>query len=1019
MKKIMTRAIGAVCMAMLAAILLAGAAFATNLKDNVLTLTETHTNSAKVFVAAYDANGKMLFSKVQPSAQKTVSADFSAASVVRVYETDASCCPTKLSSIVLLESDAALSGGSYDSVVLANGVKATLNGVKTRKITAQAQTQLTLNNSTVSVLEVKNGGSLRFNGDLSVNTVTLDESSTLTVTGKLLSENVTTPLDGIGAANIICTNTQLNKAIEDGGEYFVYCGGSFDIDSIYLEKDLKLYTLETLPVELSSVDVSYGVETINDNAAVAHISVRQNIVVTQGTTLYIGENIEAECNEVYNYGYFKVDGVLHYTYSGGESPVLELKELQRNMRQRAIDYSRSLANTVWYTKEDINFSLSKAWTPTLIYHKNTPFTGLPYTSDRISANANLDEFNAVLGQDAGGIVYQGETTYNEMPGTDCGGQVRLAYAWAGALCDQELEEMVFDPNSGDLNCGVVPVGDIEVAYFDRSGSKETVCDINGEQRMFEAYAQLQPGDILFETLDNGEHIMMVTQNYGAVRTDGEYGEIVPEKSKLRVLEITSEFAVGGIRQDFWSNWNEKTVTFRSNFNYGYIPMTTTAFNNTELAEPVIDTELLHIDDECSFYDLMSGQIRCNYNIFRMTLEVTDLSGRMLCTGTSYPNSLIADLCELDFGEDLVNLPSGDYHVRLVIKTGLFIKTIVDDDVSYTRASAQPTVYISDNGTGNGSSAAEALGNAPGFENMTQFSYLNSALYRAISMLSRTGGKIVVCGDVNLISGRALSRYTRSVTCFSAPSLSSQKSITLTSKDGTTDYRRTNGAELIIRVTPNQHVDLEMNIASVWEDIDIVVNHDYSSTLPKDSPTFISCGAQRTVFKETVNVYVQRKGVDLLLTQYSNLLPRLIGGYALDSVWKDTDLTVLGGSWNTVIGGSSAACHVGTANLAIAGNAKIYHGVFGGGDNSDVYAQFGNVYVNITGGSISGPIYVSGVTPFGADTDTATWNIGGNPDFSGVTSVEAGALPAANNTLNLNGVNANVLRNTKAFGTINR
>ena len=173
---------------------------------------------------------------------------------------------------------------------------------------------------------------------------------------------------------------------------------------------------------------------------------------------------------------------------------MDLPRSEDEMRQMVVDYALQLSQVEWTCQQDIDFTKAVSWSPDLFYHAGTVYRGLPYASDRNSGNANLDEFLAA--RDGEGN-YAGPVAWNEIPASDCGGQVRLAYAWAGALCGLELEELVFDPGEESAAFGLIPLGDYDARGYNRSSSTyKTINQPNGEERIYNCYyMQLNVEDV--------------------------------------------------------------------------------------------------------------------------------------------------------------------------------------------------------------------------------------------------------------------------------------------------------------------------------------------------------------------------------------------------------------------------------------------------------------------------------------------------------------------------------------------
>lgn len=675
--------------------------------------------------------------------------------------------------------------------------------------------------------------------------------------------------------------------------------------------------------------------------------------------------------------------------AGAQGAELRAPAVGDELRAQVVERARALSEIEWTCAQDIDFTKAVSWSPNLYYEAGVTYRGLPYTSDTIAGNEDIEQFAAMLDENG---VYAGPTSWNEMPGSDCGGQIRLAYAWAGALCDLEMEGLVFDPGEESRAFGVVPLGGYDCSGYTRSSAtKKSILAANDEQLIYNCYAMLRAGDSLFVLFaDASEHVMLVTGD-PVLQRDGN-GTLIPEMCSVPVLELNSAIHDRG---SYKTNWNEDSYSFAQLYETGFIPLTMEAFSRESSETPAFETDGVEIAPEAGFHALMSGQVRSNYNIFQLRAVITDAQGNEVLTAVSYPNSLRADLAELSYGAALLDLPAGDYHYTLTAKLGFGEAVVEDTDFHYTGCDGAPVVYISDTGAGNGASPETPLGNAPRYEDMSLTSYTDSALFRALTMLSGTGGTVVVCDDVTLISGRSLSRYTASTSPFSAPAMASEQTVTLTSSYDGVDYRKTNGAQLILRRSGQQAVNLELNIGTVWSDIDLCVDYDYAilpSITISTIQAYVSCGREKTVFEPSVHVTLCHAGQTLDEAEYSKYLPRLYGGYYNLAADGSTDLTVLGGSWSGVVGGSHESYLSGGTKLVFGGEAAAYEGIFGGGsDNRSTLC--GDVDVQITGGTVRGKLVAGGSSQSGAPGRSVRLTVSGTPDLSGVRIINAGGADA--------------------------
>ncbi len=655
------------------------------------------------------------------------------------------------------------------------------------------------------------------------------------------------------------------------------------------------------------------------------------------------------------------------------------------LRELVVEHSRAQAAVLWTPAETVDFRNACTWSPALYYEKGVTYRGIPYTSDKISVNADVYAFSRFIDETG---AYVGPVTWNDMPGSDCGGQVRLSYGWAGVLCGNELEDMIFDPGDYAASFGMMPVGGYDWSGFNRSASsRQSVLEPNGKFVIYNCYAQMQPGDCVFVLYpDGGEHIMLVT-GMPNVAFDGR-GECSGEQSTVRILEQTSSIhGDGGVQ----SNWRESDYTFASLYETGFIPLTMEAFNKSSLDAPTFETAGVSVSGKVGRNALLSGQVLSNYNIFRLRAEIQDASGKTVLTGETYPNSLRADLGKLDYAGKLASLPAGSYRYLLTAEIGFGVKTVLDSEIEWAGAEESPVVFIKDGGSGDGSSPEEAMGNLPGADANLLTSYKCCALYRALNMLSETGGTTVICGDSTVASGRSLERHRQLLSPMSAPEYASEQTVLLTSVYGGVDYRAENGAELILERNAKQTTDLELNICSVWRDLDLRFDYNYVALPAITESTmgaFVACGGKKTVIEDSVTVSLSQSGTPLETEEYKKYLPHLFGGYYNLCGVGDTDLTVLGGTWANVCGGSHDGWRYGSCNLTFGGNARAYGGIYGGGDSKKAVVC-GDVTVSVTGGTASGKMVAGTSGSFGISNYQVSLKISGWPDLSGITIVNAG------------------------------
>ena len=679
---------------------------------------------------------------------------------------------------------------------------------------------------------------------------------------------------------------------------------------------------------------------------------------------------------------------LTLTASAADGEDFDMPKDGDDIRALAVKHVREMVNIKWQCTETIDFSKSTDWTGTLIYRPGVQYKGVPYVSGRLDGDSDVYEFSEAIDENG---YYVGPTTWQTMIGSDCGGAPRLGFAWSGALysCSPGNDFSYF-PTPDNFAKGLTPIGEYAWDNFDTSRNTTTYDCImvpTGEAAMYECYAQMKAGDVVWSYfhLDNGtsfgEHIRFaVSDAHIEYNTDGS---ISPRKSYVRLVEQTS--TINKNTDGSYSTWKYETYTFRELFATGYIPMTMAAYSKTSVEYPAFTTEGLNISGTVDAYHLLSGRIHCNYNIFELEATLTDADGKVVSEGISYPYMITADLSRMSFSTPLTEVPAGKYHYTLTARIGYGTKTIVDTDITYSGTDTM-VVYIADNGTGNGSSPDQALGNAAGYTPMTTTSFKNSALYRAVEFLSETGGTIVVCDKVTIYSGHYYGNSTLSD--FTIPGVPvDDVTIKLTSVYQGVDYRD-KGASITFERTVNMVPQLELKIHTEWDNIDLVFNNQYQAA----RQTVIACGNKKTVFGPNVGIKVFYDGEEIEpSTASSSIFPILCGGYRYSVDPGNTNLTVLGGAWQAVVAGP---CGVdsqyhgildGSTSLTVGENAVVLTDVLGG--SFDTHGSVsGDIDIRISGGTVHGDIILAGNGGVVGEASTATLTVTGGPHLFGTVKV---------------------------------
>lgn len=245
----------------------------------------------------------------------------------------------------------------------------------------------------------------------------------------------------------------------------------------------------------------------------------------------------------------------------------------------------------------------------------------------------------------------------------------------------------------------------------------------------------------------------------------------------------------------------------------------------------------------------------------------------------------------------------------------------------------------------------------------QNNYKKTALYQAIEKLSKTGGTVVVCGNVTIGNEQCRGTSYENIAEYYTPF--NEKAVVITSKYKGVDYGK--NASLIL----TDYTHLILNGPTVWENMNMVY-------APARGDRVICCRGYKTVFGEGLNCKLAPSVEDKAANYYS-----IAGGERYANMTGDTDVTVKSGTFYKVLGGSWSAgtnTHTGSTNVRIEGG-KIYTMISGNSNNTnDKSYHSGNANIVITGGTIAAGVYATGKGGFAEEGHKAVIKITGG-DFN--------------------------------------
>ena len=328
----------------------------------------------------------------------------------------------------------------------------------------------------------------------------------------------------------------------------------------------------------------------------------------------------------------------------------EEQQILTQRREAVVQRMRDMTTFLWRSDVDITYSKQRSSTgPENDDQKNVItlkagrlYSGLPYTH----GGSSIYDWQKFATQvDENGIYHVSGITGDMLTGydiwephraarlgTDCADAV--SWAW-GAVSSSMNCTQTYEMNEAH---GCIPVGVFEHDTEKHSATIQ-VCESNGMNVMFAAYAQLQPGDAVVHnnTPDGGSHAMLVSEVVVPQKSNGEpdyvnayiltvhqtSGNLFGEKSYFDQELGEEVFYCGGVDDKY---------LFIKLYEKGYLPFTV-----KELIDPAPLEEEWVKDSVAgpSLETMFDGTFTANYPISNVTVTIMDEAGQTLQQGTCF------------------------------------------------------------------------------------------------------------------------------------------------------------------------------------------------------------------------------------------------------------------------------------------------------------------------------------------------------------------------------------------------
>lgn len=329
-----------------------------------------------------------------------------------------------------------------------------------------------------------------------------------------------------------------------------------------------------------------------------------------------------------------------------------------DLRKLAVEYMYAMANIQWTAGIRMDYSSYAA--KSLIYEPGKTYLGMVYNNNATGLEmflSILDESNQHIGTDAG---------WDTAPGNSCATSIR--HAW------QQISPSIEYGYSADMmpyyaETGVLAVGDIDWSCYNGKNTN-TIVSQHDPQVIFQAYAQMLPGDSLVRYLDTGGHALMLTKE--VVVTYNSDGTINPDAS---YLFLTEQNNLLNQKREYPSSWTvDGKTSFTKALQDGYLPVTSAELRDGKTPTPVFELTMQPTVSAVQ-KGTVKGTVKSNYCINTVRMEV--FSGdTVVASAETHPYKRTCGFSALGKTLNITSLPAGKYTLVITAEVGLGSQTLV-------------------------------------------------------------------------------------------------------------------------------------------------------------------------------------------------------------------------------------------------------------------------------------------------------------------------------------------------------
>jgi len=292
------------------------------------------------------------------------------------------------------------------------------------------------------------------------------------------------------------------------------------------------------------------------------------------------------------------------------------------LRMLCVNFFHFSKTALWIPDEDFHYIRNNNGTRDEMLAEKI-YGGLPYIG---SSTGNIYRLMDYMDEKSGVVDMSEASKFPKLFGSQC--SVGSYWGWARVINSADYDwtfHMV-------ASRGFLPVGpmtyDLTISSFDELSTVQ-ICADNGEQIMYQSYANMLPADGLISTDPSVGHATMCTGKPVVVyRSDGT---IDGEKSYLYISDQNQgwvkEENSAGVHYEY-KKYIQRQQSFWSLFQSNYLPFTFGEFLGTD---PIEETEC-HFSfsgDQITIEQLKNSSVTANYGISDIYVYVKNFSGEVL------------------------------------------------------------------------------------------------------------------------------------------------------------------------------------------------------------------------------------------------------------------------------------------------------------------------------------------------------------------------------------------------------